>query len=203
MRVGKDSWPGGIELGVILCASGRRSHDIFDRFPVRLPQPSELAPGPAAAGRSYSERSTSYGMRRYDAARVPSGGGVEDMQDWRYPGGGGRNHPKPGDPPHPAGKMAADWPGCNTLEPEHLAITALAFWERWFPDQFDRRLPFPFELPPWWPDTPRFRQATANERRPPVSWPSLGGARDGGEWSDEEGERRPEGRDWVPGQETP
>ena len=99
--------------------------------------------------------------------------------------------------------MAADWPGCNTLEPEHLAITALAFWERWFPDQFDRRLPFPFELPPWWPDTARFRQATKNERRPPVSWPSLGGARDGGEWSDDERERRPEGRDWVPGQETP
>ena len=70
-------------------------------------------------------------------------------------------------------------------------------------DFFTVRLPFPFELPPWWPDTPRFRQATANERRPPVSWPSLGGARDGGEWSDEEGERRPEGRDWVPGQETP
>ena len=81
MRVGKDSWPGGIELGVILCVSGRRSHDIFDRFPVKLPQPSEL--GPAAAGRSYSERSTSYDMRRYDPARVPSGLGPEDMQDWR------------------------------------------------------------------------------------------------------------------------
>ena len=29
---------------------------------------------------SYSERSTSYGEAQYDPARVPSGGGPEDMQ---------------------------------------------------------------------------------------------------------------------------
>ena len=31
-----DPWPGGIELGVLLCETGQRSREIFDRFPVRF-----------------------------------------------------------------------------------------------------------------------------------------------------------------------
>ena len=54
---------------------------------VALPQPSELI-GVAAAGRSYAERSTSYGQPSYEPARVPSGEANEgNMQMWRAPGG--------------------------------------------------------------------------------------------------------------------
>jgi len=76
----------GIELGVVLCETGEKSREIFNRFPVSLPQPSELG----NYRPNYHERSTSYDQSSYDPARVPSGGGDECMQHWRFGGGVGR-----------------------------------------------------------------------------------------------------------------
>ena len=59
------------------------------------------------------------------------------------------------------------WSGCNSLDPADLATTALAYWQRWFPEDFDQRRPFTdrFALPPWWPlQAERFQQAAENRR---------------------------------------
>ena len=87
------------------------------------------------------------------------------------------------------------WSGTNSVHPLDLARTALAFWQRWFPEEFERRRPFTdrFELPPWWPHGAEcVRRAMENRQAPghiPLYHGATAAARDGGgggEWSDDE-----------------